>query len=210
MKSETAWFAERKIRSEFVAKRLGKYLSGSLLDVGCDQAYLKKLIEPKRYVGVDIGGSPDLNLNLDEIDSLPFADQEFEAVVCCDVLEHLHKFHYIFSELLRVSSAHVVLSLPNNWTNARRAIEKGRGKIGHYGLPLEPPQDRHKWFFSIEEASLFVENKAPDYGFEVIESFATEKPRNALNKLVRKTLTKNTMCYLNRYAHTYWAVLKRG
>ncbi|MEM9445619.1 MAG: methyltransferase domain-containing protein [Verrucomicrobiota bacterium] len=209
MKSETAWFAERRIRSEFVANRLGKYLGGSLLDVGCDQAYLKELLKPSRYLGVDLGGKPDMILNLDEVDKLPFEDQEFQSVVCCDVLEHLNRFHFIFGELLRVAGRHVVISLPNNWTNARRPIEKGRGKIGHYGLPLEVPMDRHKWFFSLEDASVFVENKAPDYGFKVVESFATEKPRSGLSRVIRKSLTKSKMCYLNRYAHTYWAVLLR-
>ena len=56
---------------------------------------------------------------------------------------------------MRVSRGCIILSLPNNWANARRPIARGRGAIGHYGLPLEPPVDRHKWFFSLAEARQF-------------------------------------------------------
>ncbi|MCP4712255.1 MAG: methyltransferase domain-containing protein, partial [Planctomycetes bacterium] len=80
------------------------YLKGAVLDVGCYQAYLKTLLpDDTQYTGIDIAGTPDIQMNLEEIERLPFEDNQFDCVVCADVLEHLDNLHAIFAELLRQS-----------------------------------------------------------------------------------------------------------
>ncbi|MCC7059294.1 MAG: methyltransferase domain-containing protein [Burkholderiaceae bacterium] len=144
MKIDYVQFERRAARSAYIASRFGRFLAPTLLDVGCDEAVLRTLLPQVEYTGIDIGGTPDLRLDLEQIERLPFVDGEFAATVCSDVLEHLDNLHSIFGELVRVSREHIVISLPNNWTNARRPIERGRGVIAHYGLPPTPPADRHK------------------------------------------------------------------
>ncbi|MFO1022157.1 MAG: class I SAM-dependent methyltransferase [Planctomycetales bacterium] len=208
---EYVWFPERRHRSEYIARRFGKELKGRLLDVGCDRAYLRELLSKERqdYMGIDIGGTPDIVVNLEQMDRLPFEDNSFDAVVCADVLEHVDNLHFVFEELLRVTRGCAVISLPNCWAAARQPIGRGRGSFCHYGLPAERPLDRHKWFFSLTEAMAFYEAQQKKGLFREMELHATEKPRPAALRALRRIRYPDELCYLNRYAHTLWAVLKK-
>lgn len=199
-------FPQRSDRSRYIAHRFTPFLQGSVLDVGCDQALLRSLLAPNtRYFGIDVGGKPDLMVNLDERPVLPFGNDEFSCTVCSDVLEHLDKLHTVFDELVRVSKNHLVISLPNNWANARRPIERGKGSIAHYGLPAAPPTDRHRWFFGFTEARIFLEAQAKAHGLSIVQFIANDKPRSPLLRLARRARFHEER-YLNRYSHTLWAV----
>lgn len=202
-------FSDRARRSRYIAERFTPYLSGKVLDVGCDKAVLKTLLPSLDYTGIDIGGTPDLRLDLERVDKLPFADGSFHCVVCSDVLEHLNNLHQIFGELVRVAGRYLILSLPNNWCNARVPIERGRGSFDKYGLPIDPPEDRHKWFFSLAEAAAFIEGQTTRYPISIVERVVSEKPRPAILRAVRRLRYPSRERYWNRYAHTLWIVLKK-
>lgn len=202
-------FPSRESRTQFVARRFARYLrEGSVLDVGCFEAPLRALLPRGSYTGVDMVGNPDVVLDLDQAERLPFADNAFSCVICIDVLEHLDTLHSIFAELIRVSSQHVIISLPNCWCDARRPLARGRGHFGHYGLPLQKPKDRHKWFFSLSEAHEFVQGKAAELGLLLDDLFVTEKPRHAVLTMVRRAIYSGS-AYQNRYSGTLWAVLRK-
>lgn len=203
---EQATFRERAERSRFVAHRFAPYLRESVLDVGCYDAPLRSVLEGVRYVGVDIAGKPDIVMNLDTRDPLPFGDASFHTVICIEVLEHLDNLHHVFDELARVSAVNLIVSLPNCWRDARRPIERGKGRFAHYGLPEEAPVDRHKWFFSYGEARDFIAARAQRHGLEVVEMFGTEQHRNALVRAVRRACYPGER-YCNRYVQTVWAVM---
>jgi 2-polyprenyl-3-methyl-5-hydroxy-6-metoxy-1,4-benzoquinol methylase len=209
MDVEFVTFPARADRSAYIAKRFAPYLTGKVLDVGCDMAVLKGLLPGASYTGIDIGGKPDIQLNLEQVERLPFGDGEFDGVVCSDVLEHLDNLHHVFSELLRVCRGHLVISLPNNWANARLPLARGRGSFGFYGLPPDKPRDRHKWFFSLAEATAFMRTQAERHSLVLHECFANEKPRPALVRWWRRLRYPRQESYLNRYSHTMWAVLKK-
>jgi hypothetical protein len=206
--TELATFSERRARSEYVARRFAAYLAESVLDVGCYEAPLRELLKGARYVGVDMAGKPDVVLDLDTGAPLPFGEASFHTVLCIEVLEHLEHLHAMFDELVRVSAANVIVSLPNCWRDARRPIERGRGHFAHYGLPAERPQDRHRWFFSYGEAIAFIQARASRHGLEVAEMFGTEMHRGGLVRAARR-LRYPGASYLNRYAQTLWAVLRK-
>lgn len=209
MKVEYVTFAQRSDRSEYIAKRFGPFFAGKLLDIGCDRAALRNLIPNLFYIGVDIQDGADIKLNLEEVNNLPFVDESFECVVCSDVLEHLDNLHHIFDELVRVAKRYIIISLPNNWANARRPIGRGKGSFGHYGLPLSPPDDRHKWFFGLSEAINFVRGQEKKHPISAVELHVTEKPRPLIVRAFRRLLYPSQERYLNRYAHTLWVVLKK-
>ena len=200
-------FKGRAARVRYAVERFGRVMGGRVLDVGCDVATLRGLLPEADYVGVDIGGEPDVRLDLERTEALPFADGSFDCVVCLDVLEHLDNLHRIFDELIRVSRRHVLVSLPNNWANARRPVGRGKGAIGHYGLPADPPADRHKWFFGLSEGVGFLRERSRRAGASVVELRAVEKPRPWPLRALRRLLCVSQRRYLNRYAHTLWAVL---
>ncbi len=97
----------------------------SLLDAGCGEgetiARIGDLL-PRRVVGVDLspeavaftaGRFPDLEVRTASVYELPFADDEFELVLCLEVLEHLDDPRAALAELGRVSAGAVVVSVPH-------------------------------------------------------------------------------------------------
>jgi ubiquinone/menaquinone biosynthesis C-methylase UbiE len=207
--TEDISFPTRPSRTAFIAQRFARYLQPSVLDVGCYEAPLRQML-PKgtSYIGVDFAGNPDIELNLEAIQRLPFENDSFECVICIEVLEHLDNLHDLFDELVRVSNKYTIVSLPNCWRDARRPVERGRGNFAHYGLPLEKPIDRHKWFFNITAAREFLIGKASKHGLDVVEMFVTEKPKSIITKALRK-LRFQGESYQNRYAGSVWVVLKK-
>ncbi|MFQ5849129.1 MAG: class I SAM-dependent methyltransferase [Candidatus Binatia bacterium] len=202
-------FQNRLARTEYIVNAFKHFLAGRVLDVGCDKAYLKKMLPDNDYTGVDISGDPDIQLNLEEIERLPFADSSFDCVLSSDVLEHLDNLHHVFGELIRVSRKYLIISLPNNWVNARIPIEKGKGSFGKYGLPAEQPHDRHKWFFSLMEAKGFIDGQLKKYPISLLELRVSEKPRPFFVRMFRRLHYPSQERYLNRYAHTLWVVLEK-
>ena len=123
---------------------------------------------------LDFTGDNDLTLNLDKIDKMPFKDNEFECVCCFDVLEHLENFHKITNELIRVSSGKIFISLPvssslflNIIRNKRRTSNQEGYYFKFYGLPLEIPEDRHRWFLTAKDIELFFLNLAKQNNLKI-------------------------------------------
>jgi SAM-dependent methyltransferase len=203
-------FYERADRAKYIFDKFQKYFGRKILDVGCDKAVLKTLIKNIEYVGIDISGNPDVRVDLEKTERLPFEDSSFDCVICSDVLEHLDNLHLIFSELLRVSGRYVIIAWPNNWVNARIPIERGHGAFKHYGLPPEKPADRHKWFFNLSEARHFVKERTQkSRSIQLVEERVSEKPRFFLSCLLRRIRYPKQEYYLNRYTHTLWTVLQK-
>jgi len=203
-------YDSRKARMQYLARTFARVLKGRALDVGCDMRHLKTLAPQLDYVGIDVAGEPDLKLDLERLERLPFPDRDFDLVVCSEVLEHLDNLHQVFSELVRVSRERVLISLPNCWAEARRPIGRGKGGMMHYGLPARRPQDRHKWFFSLSEGRAFVDAMAAEHGLEIEELRIAEKPRPLLVRGLRRMRHVRQEYYLNRYAHTLWVLYRRG
>src|SRR3990170_8558277 len=188
LRREFVRFRVRRDRPAYIGSRFRSYLTGKVLDVGCDQAVLRELIGADRYVGVGMTPEADVKINLEAAEGLPYNDASWDTVVCLDTLEHLNNLHDFARELFRVSSRHVIISLPNCWCNARRSLSRGRGAIWQYGLPLEKPADRHKWFFSTEEACGFLREQARrnDFPVEIVELVGLENRRPLINRIWRR------------------------
>jgi len=200
-------FNSRNSRATFIYELFEQYFNNSVLDVGCFNAPLRSQLKGLSYTGIDIDGDPDLKINLEEQERLPFQDCSFELTICTEVLEHLNNLHSVFDELFRVTSKYLIISLPNSWCNARVKIERGNGDFLHYGLPTLKPLDRHKWFFNATHSIDFFCDAAPP-GFRVKEIFAVEKNKFFLLKYFRK-IRYPKMKYLNRYCHTVIALFER-
>ncbi len=88
-----------------------------LLEVGVGQGFVSRYLIEKgiEVTTIDI----DERLNPDYVGSvtcMPFADNYFEAVLCCEVLEHLpfEELRSALSEISRVTSKHAIISLPDS------------------------------------------------------------------------------------------------
>ncbi len=133
----------------------------SVLDVGCHTKWWwgKCLSREIRYISLDIAGEPDIYFDLDKGGKLPFEDNEFDLIIATDILEHLEDIHFVFDELCRVSRRYIIISLPNPFLQVISAL-MGRKVAYGYGLPLERPKNRHRWFYTTEQAVNFIKYRS--------------------------------------------------
>lgn len=97
----------------------------TVLEVGCGEGKLIHLLveqaakQPKKAVGCDLsiddiapGLNPAIQFQTSSIYQLPFDDNQFELVICCEVLEHIDNPQAGLSELARVAKRAVLISTP--------------------------------------------------------------------------------------------------
>ena len=212
-------YIDRETKAKYVWLKYRSILKGRILDVGADMVYLKQHLPGNGdYFGIGLGGSPDQEVDLEK-NQIPFPDGSFDCVLCLDVLEHVDNIHEVFDELCRVTKRYVVISLPNPWQdfwNMLRSREYRPGQpMKFYGLPLEPPEDRHKWFFSNEEGEKFILYRAAKSGMKVIQVDNCGIPdkrrgwRRLLRVLAARVLLRKGFDLKNLNAGTLWAVLQK-
>lgn len=213
-------YTNRDGKAEYVWLKYGSILSGKeILDVGADECHLKEHLDDKaKYLGVGLGGKPDREVDLEK-GELPFEDGSFDCVLCLDVLEHLESIHDIFDELCRVSRQYLILSLPNPWANFWKVLRRGdfhkEDMLKFYGLPLEKPLDRHRWFFSTEDAEKFVIYRAGKNGMRIVQidndviGGEGRGMRRMIRIIARSILFNREINVKNLYAGTLWVVLEK-
>lgn len=171
-----------------VVRALNSIWSGTVLDVGCRSRELETALAhyPISYVGLDIDDSGDIQADVGR--EIPLGEDAVDIVVALDVLEHADDIHRAFDEVCRVAQHNVVITLPNCYElGARIRHLRGRPISGKYGLPPETPADRHRWFFSLEEARSFVSDRAQRNNWSVTEQYSLIGPRRGkLSGLVER------------------------
>ncbi len=119
---EESW----KHRRTLVHRLLPGDLTGVILDAGCGDGALSRDVVTNsgasRAVGMDLSVRRSERHTASERDGvmftagsiydIPFDDDTFPLVLCTDLLEHLDDPGRAFSELVRVSSRYVLISVP--------------------------------------------------------------------------------------------------
>jgi 2-polyprenyl-3-methyl-5-hydroxy-6-metoxy-1,4-benzoquinol methylase len=111
----------------------------SLLDVGCGEGVLTHKWAQRidgRVVGLDLDDpqlheewkgrqAPNLEYRVMKAENLPFADDEFDVATAIEVLEHVPDPEHTVSEMARVASGHLLVSVPREplW----RGLNMARG-----------------------------------------------------------------------------------
>lgn len=211
-------YSERATKAQYVAEKYREILQGRVLDVGADKCHLRHLVPAgTSYTGIGLGGETDLNVNL-EAASIPFEDNSFDCVLCLDVLEHLDAIHAVFDELARVTRRYVIISLPNGYRDFLGMLflqGDPTTAFKYYGLPVQRPDDRHKWFFSNSDAERFVREKAAKAGLNVVQvdSEGAGRPKTWKSAVKRGVLHVAALGLsvpaTDLYHKTLWAVLEK-
>jgi ubiquinone/menaquinone biosynthesis C-methylase UbiE len=111
----------------------------SLLDVGCGEGVLTHRWAQRvdgRVVGIDLDDpqlheqwrsrtAPNLEYMVMKAENLPFPDATFDIATAIEVLEHVPDPEHTVSEMARVASGHLLVSVPREplW----RALNMARG-----------------------------------------------------------------------------------
>lgn len=207
-------FGNREERAEFVSKIYKNFLKNSVLDVGCSEGSLKNCMSKDvKYVGIDISGKPDIIIDLEKDKLKIFEDNSFYTIVCTEVLEHLENIHEMFDELCRVSKRFIIISLPNNWVLFKFSLLSGKNGQKFYGLPIEIPSDRHKWFFNYDQAFNFIKERGLRNKFIIRNKFSIPIIPNTLRlqifNIFFKIYYRNQYGYNNLFFSNIWVLLEK-
>ena len=153
-------------RYMLVKEHFPQVLKGSVADIGS-----REFEKISSALGVSVTGIDKNNTTLASFDwdkePLPFSNKQFDTVLCLDTLEHITDFHTAFADLLRIAKSNVVISLPNCWRRTPKDILTASSTRESYGLPVEKPFDRHRWYMSTEDIEDFMFYNAKKNGFVV-------------------------------------------
>jgi predicted SAM-dependent methyltransferase len=219
-------YTSRETRNKFVSERFGEYLKGRVVNIGGGgKKHLSKYINPSEYLELDIEGEPDFKINLETEYPISIDSNQFDAVVCTDVLEHLEQFHRVFDELLRISNKYVIISVPNalpfftKYLFRRKATElKSKNELEYgvfckfYGLPLEKPLDRHRWHFSYTEARRYFRHHSKLKNYTIIEEFPVGMNSDGFLGLIIRKLVRlifGADVELDFFAKVYWCLIEK-
>ena len=163
-------YRSREGRAHFLASLILKTTSLTCLNVGSGGASALKLklkvLQQQLVTCIDVDkvGDVDIRQDIDLQPYFAYDDQEFDIIVCSDCLEHLENFHAVFFELMRLSRKYVVITLPVPSIEIRSTLFGApfrSPQFGfyskYYGLPVEKPVDRHRWWFSLSDVIRFCE-----------------------------------------------------
>jgi hypothetical protein len=210
-------YTSREDRPEYVWRKYGKILEGRILDVGADNCSLRNFLPAgTEYTGIGLSSAVDMEIDLDK-EGLPYKENSYDVVLCLDVLEHLNNLHEIFDQMCMVTRKYLIISLPNPWVDFTGMLRTGYYKhselpMKFYNLPVDPPADRHRWFFGIHEAKRFLEDRGGRNGMRILQS-DREDPALTLkrrlyiamvNLLVHKDVDVDSLWH-----GTLWAVLEK-
>lgn len=209
-------YTDRQTKARYVWLKYHPLLTGRILDVGADECYLKgHLPADVAYWGIGLGGHADQQVDLEE-ELIPFPDCTFDCVLCLDVLEHVENTHMVFDDLCRVAKRHVIICLPSPWASLFETLLFGdyapEQPMKFYGLPLEPPEDRHKWFFSNAEAQRFIRHRAGLNNMQIVQMDnydALHILRRLLYLPIRAALPRINANLADLYGSQLWAVLRK-
>lgn len=103
--------------------KIAPAIKGDILDLGCgSKPYVSLFANANSYVGADVeaSGHNHENSRVDVFYDgkvLPFADNQFDAVVCFEVLEHVFNIDEVLGEIRRVlkSDGLLLISVPFAW-----------------------------------------------------------------------------------------------
>jgi SAM-dependent methyltransferase len=113
-------------------KELASRLSGKLLDVGCGTKPYRSLFAVDSYIGLDIDSESTRQRgiadNLYDGGKFPFAEAEFDSLLCNQVLEHVFNPHEFLGEMNRVlkSGGKLLLSVPFVWDEHEQPCDYAR------------------------------------------------------------------------------------
>ena len=200
------WYKQRGWGKTFAQWHLPRRKNGKYLEVGCSLGYFLDGIRSAcdwQVCGIEFGAESVAHardvLNLDvrqgELSDVKFADQEFDFVRICNVLEHVRDPLLMLEEARRIlkPDGFLHLSIPNGLTDSQALVN-------FFEIENEPPlsKDGHLFFFP-KKTLLHILEKT---GFEIAGSgtISVRRGLKTLGKYPNKKSWKNP--YFSKHKET--------
>lgn len=130
----------RYMITKSILNALNKYSFSNFIDIGGAEGYTANLVKQLFHVPVK---STDLSANackrayeifgIDaipcDIHKLPFADNEFDAVLCSETIEHVTDYKKAIQELLRITNKVLIITVPHETPEI--VADNIRNKVPH-------------------------------------------------------------------------------
>jgi len=121
------WFADRIIRENL--KAAVPYLKGRLLDAGCGQQPYRSMLSCDCYIGRDVADGFDIT-------AMKFEYNEFDSILCTQVLEHVPDVEVAFREFYRVLKSDGYLCITVPFMVRLHGIPDDYWRFSEYGIEL--------------------------------------------------------------------------
>lgn len=119
------------LREKALAENISVYIpkkSANLIDIGCGDGYLLYYLEKKinlraELEGLDLNKTrlkrartklPLIKLFEGNIMNPRFKDNQFDTVICSELLEHLPNYKKALKELIRITKKTLIITVPND------------------------------------------------------------------------------------------------
>ena len=165
----------------------------SILDVGCRDAELKKVIpEDKVYFGNDLFQNADQGVHfVCNIMEINFEDR-FDCVVALDIVEHVDDPYALIEKLLTLCNSHLIISLPNTYDLQQKYAFCINNSLGDkYEFRTENRLDRHRWLMNYDEIMRFFKFYAEKHNLSLVteEVIFCQYSSNILKKALVKFIS---------------------
>lgn len=105
-----------------ISRILGSIAGESVCDIGCGTGALLRSIQAthpglNRLTGVDFviedaSRLPGIEYVAAKVENLPFADADFDTVICTHVIEHILDYRQAIAELRRIAKRRLIIVVP--------------------------------------------------------------------------------------------------
>lgn len=124
------YIARASLRDAMVLHSKG--LTGKLLDVGCGSKPYRELFSVDSYIGLEIDSESSRSAGVSDFfydgDNFPFTDEEFDSILCNQVLEHVFDPTEFLGEIARVlkPGGQLLLTVPFVWDEHEQPYDYAR------------------------------------------------------------------------------------
>lgn len=168
-------------------------LGGKILDIGCGDMFLSKILPEYQWVGIDIATDMSDNKAIKQdlmTTPYPLKGGDFDAAICSEVLEHLWDLRVVHKEVKRLlkKSGTYIISTPN-FDNIDHLLGQFRPLLfnSEWSHSFE-----HIRFYNLDSHTKFLQAA----GFEVLTHVGCDaqfvqffnEPRRILYNILTKTL----------------------
>lgn len=205
------YFARKELFKNI--SRLGKQLSGRLLDVGCGSKPYKNLLQVDEYVGLEVETVGEIkSVEVDVLydgHQMPFAENYFDCILCNQVLEHVFNPDQFLKELNRVVRVNglLLLTVPFVWDEHEQPYDYARYSSfglahllqtnGFIIIEHKKTNDGIEAIFQLLNAYLYKVFYVTNPYLRLLITLFIHAPINIIGLMLSKLLPRNDDLYLD-------------